>query len=328
MMIKEPMANPNPNPKLPPHTSSVMMTVPAATKETTGGQAWNTLFTGTKLAKKGMSLVFILPKVQNGEKVVELSKIEIEKECAYWKQTIILYVIGASPTIATVAGFIASNWNFASKPRIYYHNDGYFIVRFNSMEDRNEVIYSGPQLLNNRPLVIKPWSVKFDFAKEVLKIIPLWVKFPNLPLNYWSMDSLSRISSGLGNPLYVDECTTQMERISYARVLIELDIIRPRPNSVKVADPHGKEFDQAVAYDWKSIYCGTCCQLGHDCSKAQNQVGDTTCRVQERQPRAVHDGGQDKRQTKATAKPRPPENLKAQGQEPAAKGPNHKMRQA
>ncbi|XP_059315703.1 uncharacterized protein LOC132066402 [Lycium ferocissimum] len=67
------------------------------------------------------------------------------------------------------------------------------------------------------------------------------------------METLSRISSGIGNHLYADECTTAIERISYARVLVEMDITRPLPNTVQVQDPNGKIFDQAVLYDWKPI---------------------------------------------------------------------------
>ncbi|WMV19307.1 hypothetical protein MTR67_012692 [Solanum verrucosum] len=39
----------------------------------------------------------------------------------------------------------------------------------------------------------------------------------------------SRISSGLGASLYADECTTKMDRISYARVFVEMDVARELP---------------------------------------------------------------------------------------------------
>lgn len=55
------------------------------------------------------------------------------------------------------------------------------------------------------------------------------MKYPNLPLNYLSMDSLSRISSGLGASLYANECTTKMDMISYARVFVEMDVARELP---------------------------------------------------------------------------------------------------
>ncbi|KAH0682876.1 hypothetical protein KY290_021474 [Solanum tuberosum] len=56
-------------------------------------------------------------------------------------------------------------------------------VRFPSLDDRNEVLYSGPHMLNNKPIIVKVWSADFNFNKEVLQTVPIWVKYPNLPLN-------------------------------------------------------------------------------------------------------------------------------------------------
>lgn len=41
---------------------------------------WKNLFVGNKLASRGMSLNFMAPIIQNDEKIVELSKLEQEKE--------------------------------------------------------------------------------------------------------------------------------------------------------------------------------------------------------------------------------------------------------
>lgn len=95
--------------------------------------------------------------------------------------------------------YIALQVNIVSKPKVYYHNNGYFLVRFANIEMK--VLYSGPHMLNNRPIIVKVWRPEFDFNKEVLQTPPIWVKYPNLPLSCWSMDSLSRIISGLGEPL-------------------------------------------------------------------------------------------------------------------------------
>ncbi|XP_060195465.1 uncharacterized protein LOC132624755 [Lycium barbarum] len=177
----------------------------------------------------------------------------------------ILYVVGDSPSIGAVNRFLASQWDFASKPAIYYHNDGYFVIKFHCCDDRDQVMRSGPHMINNRPVILKPWSAHFNFSDEILKTIPLWVRFPNLLLNCWEPDSLSRLASGLGTPLCADECTLKMERISYARVLIEMDITVPLPTSVKILDSSGKTFDQVVDYEWWPQYCPVCCQIGHVC---------------------------------------------------------------
>ncbi|XP_070053974.1 uncharacterized protein [Nicotiana tomentosiformis] len=168
--------------------------------------------------------------------------------------------------------YIASVWNFVAKPKVYFHNNGYFVVRFNSIEDRDEVLYSGPHMLNNKPIIVKMWSADFDINKEVLQTIPVWVKYPNLPLNCWENRSLSRISSGLGIPLYVDVCTTQVYMISYARVLVEMDVTKELPRFIKVTDPNRREFIQEIAYDWVPEFCTKCMQVGHKC-KVDEQLG-------------------------------------------------------
>ncbi|KAM3233563.1 hypothetical protein P3L10_018922 [Capsicum annuum] len=68
------------------------------------------------------------------------------------------------------------------------------------------------------------------------------------------MQSLSRIGSGLGVPLYADNCTTTVDRISYARVLVEMDITKDFPKEIKVEDPTGRIFGQPIEYEWVPLY--------------------------------------------------------------------------
>ncbi|XP_009769130.1 uncharacterized protein LOC107815188 [Nicotiana tabacum] len=196
-----------------------------------------------------MDLSFIAPTIKNGDVNVELCKEENEEETQKRKFALILYVVGGSPTVDTMESYIASVWNFVAKPKVYFYNDGYFMVRFNSIEDMDEVLYSGPHMLNNKPIIVKIWSADFDFNKEVLQTIPVWVKYTNLPLNCWENRSLSRISSGLGIHLYADACSTQVDRISYVGVLVEMDVTKELPRFIKVTDPNGREFIHEITYD-------------------------------------------------------------------------------
>ncbi|KAK4716226.1 hypothetical protein R3W88_014564 [Solanum pinnatisectum] len=118
-------------------------------------------------------------------------------------------------------------------------------------------------MIDYKLVIVKPWSTSFNFRDEVLKVIPLWVRFPNLPLNYWGPKSLSRIASVLGNPICVDECTTKLEHMSCARVLVEINVIGPLPKVVRVMDPNDTMFKQKVSYDRKPQYYPNCCQIGH-----------------------------------------------------------------
>ncbi|KAH0642072.1 hypothetical protein KY290_033677 [Solanum tuberosum] len=83
------------------------------------------------------------------------------------------------------------------------------------MEERIEVLYSGPYIMNSRPIIVKSWAAHFDLHDEVFKAIPLWVEFPNLPLNCCSKRALSKIGSGLEVPIYADSCTTHTEELCF-----------------------------------------------------------------------------------------------------------------
>lgn len=79
------------------------------------------------------------------------------------------------------------------------------------------------------------------------------------------MDSLSRIGSTIGTPLFADECTTNQTRISYARMLVEIDATKPIIKQIKVQDAEGSIVEQQVVYEWIPSYCKKCQQVGHEC---------------------------------------------------------------
>nr|XP_009768740.1 PREDICTED: uncharacterized protein LOC104219715 [Nicotiana sylvestris] len=174
----------------------------------------------------------------------------IEQLFSMWRE-------GNTPSTRAIERFIANQWINVHKPKVLFHNDGYFIIMLNNSEEREDVMLKGPYTINSRPIIIRPWSENFDFNEEVLKITPLWAKLPKLPLNYWRKQALNKIGSGLGKPLYVDACTTVAERVSYARVLIEMDVTRPLSEKIKLYDHRGKVNEQIVQLDWKPQYCQT-----------------------------------------------------------------------
>nr|XP_016465755.1 PREDICTED: uncharacterized protein LOC107788589 [Nicotiana tabacum] len=104
-------------------------------------------------------------------------------------------------------------------------------------------------------------------GEKIIKLDLEDVKFPNLPLNYWSMKALSKIGSALRNPVYANDCTIGTIRISYARMLIEMDITKPLTRRVKLQDSMRKTIEQEISYDWEPTYCNKCLQIGYNCNE-------------------------------------------------------------
>lgn len=222
---------------------------------------WSDLFKG-KWNAQGMKLGFVPPVVKDGTSVAQLQATELEQGNAKWSTAIIFYVIGIKPTIAAVASYIAQFWNQVAKPEIFLHEDGFFVVRLCSEDDKRSILYSGPHMFYGKPTVVKPWYPDFDFHSEVLRTFPIWIQFPNLALNCWSADTLSRLSSVVGVPICADECTSRQLRVSFARVLVEVDVTKPLPTKVSVADPDGKLMEQEVMYEWTPPFASNAIRWG------------------------------------------------------------------
>ncbi|XP_015060282.1 uncharacterized protein LOC107006173 [Solanum pennellii] len=157
------------------------------------------------------------------------------------------------------------NWSSVSKPEVFLHEDGYYLIKFQKIRDMNEILFSGTYTINNRPIILKQWCPEFDFGSEFLTEIPLWVNFPKLPLNCWGVGSLSRIASAIEVPLFADDCTTKQTRISYARMLVEVNVTKAISQKIAVVDSTGKTFMQDVVLEWRPQYCDKFQKIGHLC---------------------------------------------------------------
>ncbi|KAG5572051.1 hypothetical protein H5410_061817 [Solanum commersonii] len=201
-------------------------------------------------------------------------------------------MVGTASSIGAMERFIMVHGPFSTKPIILYHIDGYIVVRFANEEETDIVLCLGPHQLLRRPVIMKPWVTEFNFKEEILTIIPLWVKLPDLRLNYWNAVVLSKIGSSLGKPLYANECPSQVNRISLTRILVEVDITRPLPKMIKMHDPKGdvqkKGLNRGKKKEWVLI---------SDRGKVQDKdIGLVTTQVQEvmehQQGDEVHDQGE------------------------------------
>ncbi|TMW81456.1 hypothetical protein EJD97_009515 [Solanum chilense] len=112
--------------------------------------------------------------------------------------------------------------------------NGQTMVQFEEKEkisDMNEILFSGPYTINNLPIILKQWCPEFDLGSEFLTEIPLWVNFPKL---------------------------CGIFEISYARMLVEVNVTKVIPQKITVVDPNGKTFMQDVELEWRPQYCDRC----------------------------------------------------------------------
>lgn len=85
-------------------------------------------------------------------------------------------------------------------------------------------------------------------------------------MGYWSGEALSKMATAIGKPLYTDNFTASIERISYARILVETDVSQPLIDSIEIVTPSGT-FQQPVEYEWRPSFCTDCMKFRHNVEK-------------------------------------------------------------
>lgn len=75
----------------------------------------------------------------------------------------------------------------------------------------------------------------------------------------------------IGTPICTDKLTTQEARVSYARMLIEMDVSQALPETVWIEVAEGKIREQTLYYDWHPSFFQDCLKIAHDTEKCNNQ---------------------------------------------------------
>uniref|UniRef100_A0A803QDX8 DUF4283 domain-containing protein n=1 Tax=Cannabis sativa TaxID=3483 RepID=A0A803QDX8_CANSA len=113
------------------------------------------------------------------EKAVKITMEDIEEEIAYWKSSIVYYVLGANPPLSVLDGFVRRIW-IRKIDKVGLLSYGVFLIRFDTMEHRDEVINGGFIFFNKRPVIMKAWDPNTNFKKEDIRTVPIWVHLTNL----------------------------------------------------------------------------------------------------------------------------------------------------
>ncbi|KAK3189458.1 hypothetical protein Dsin_029019 [Dipteronia sinensis] len=105
-----------------------------------------------------------------------------------------------------------------------------------------------------RMIILKKWHSRFVLTKESYSKVPVWVKFLNIPHEYWTEEGLSYVAGAVGKPLYANSLTETMKRISYARICVKIDATSKLIDSVDLLMGKGDEHNNGrVLKFWLNI---------------------------------------------------------------------------
>ncbi|XP_058746042.1 uncharacterized protein LOC131618903 [Vicia villosa] len=205
---------------------------------------WVDVISGNRNPAKGRTMMYVPPTIVNGEVDIVIEEAGVESELRFWENALILYMLGEDLSMHALKSFMLKAWNFIQLPDLFYHDDGYFILRFKTHDDMDVVLMRGPYTICNIPMLLREWRPDFNLKTDLLRTLPIWVKLPQLHLHLWGATSLNKIGSAIGIPLVTNECTMHKLRVSYARILVEIDITQKLLDEITITDNEGRKTKQ------------------------------------------------------------------------------------
>ncbi|XP_071722911.1 uncharacterized protein [Rutidosis leptorrhynchoides] len=132
------------------------------------------------------------------------------------------------------------------------------MVKFRNLLDRESALSDVPWMIQDHYLVIQPWEACFQSSPASITKAQLWIRFPELPMEYYEADALCTVAKLVGSPKKVDVNTASAERGRFARICVEIDLSLPLVPSVELDNVLYR-----VEYEGLHSICFSCGKFRH-----------------------------------------------------------------
>jgi len=167
---------------------------------------------------------------------------------------------GFWPKTDALRQWIFSTWS--TNCDIHLCSKGFFIVKFDTVNEKEYVLHEGPWFWGNARLFITPWFSSFNPSSIVVSKMPVWVRLHNLPLHFW----LPKVFEAMGNAIgkYVKQDVERIARSihTFARICVEVDLSQGLSDSI-ILIHNNTQWKQPLDYENMAFRCRGCQQTGH-----------------------------------------------------------------
>lgn len=115
----------------------------------------------------------------------------------------------------------------------------------------------------------------FNFGHLEVTSVPIWVRFPSLPIDLWTDKQLAALGSQLGVPIMTDRLTVSKRVWYYARILVDVDLSGKLFDTIEIHVSNGEVLHQKVVYERMPQFCCTCMQIGH--TESKHELDEVHC---------------------------------------------------
>ncbi|XP_077226474.1 uncharacterized protein LOC143888948 [Tasmannia lanceolata] len=213
------------------------------------------------------NLPFFSPIIsEKGEKKAIFKESDYVEAKDKWKHCLLGFFLGRRPFFSTLKQHLQRKWKLKGNFLISSLPKNFILFKFSLEEDFLKVLEAPITTYGGRPLILQKWSPECSLEKRKLSSIPIWIRFPELHLKFWTPSGLGKLASTIGHPLFMDSITAEGTHLNFARVCVEVTPEDELLDSIEIETPSGTFF-QVVEYNWKPKACITCRDFSHSADR-------------------------------------------------------------
>ncbi|KAI9123813.1 hypothetical protein K1719_005113 [Acacia pycnantha] len=142
---------------------------------------------------------------------------EYSSWCMPWMNSLIIKVLGANFPTYVIRDRIKRMWRPKDTMKLIPISNGYYIISFSNKEDREYAFQEGPWMIEDHYLIVQRWRPNFNPWKADLQcIIAAWVRLPDIPFEFYNVESLRRIGNMIGKMVKMDHSTSIYDKDGFA----------------------------------------------------------------------------------------------------------------
>lgn len=201
--------------------------------------------------------------LENGTPVVQASESVLLYTSDLWKDHIIAHFHGSIPPAKKIFDDLNPVWGKFGKITVRIISATSCLIFVPSVQTREWILQVGYWQAAHCALSVFPWSSDANLAPLELTTAPTWVILKNVPPQLYSLDGISVIASGIGEPLHTEHSRLDPYYFGDTKVKVEIDLGTPPPEIIEVRNAVGHSVRIRAQYPRLPPKCCNCGRFGH-----------------------------------------------------------------
>ncbi|XP_019170572.1 PREDICTED: uncharacterized protein LOC109166143 [Ipomoea nil] len=134
----------------------------------------------------------------------------------------------------------------------------YFLARFELQRDYDIARCEGPWVIQDHYLIVQQWKPNFRPQTNKTQKICVWVRLPDIPIEYFDEETLIKLGDKIGKTIKIDDMTCLESRGKFARICVEIDITKQLLAKFTIEDE-----EYPIEYEGIHLICFKCGKYGH-----------------------------------------------------------------